>query len=86
MGFQKRIWGAGFSGLDGPLAANIHLSLSNWFQLTERATAQFRWETFNTTNHTNLRLPAVTLDKSNAGSITKTNDSRVMQFGLRLEF
>ena len=61
-------------------------SLSKWFQLAERAKAQFRWETFNTTNHTNLNLPAVNLDKSNAGTITKAKAARVMQLGLRLEF
>jgi hypothetical protein len=64
----------------------MNLALSKQFQISERAKAQFRWETFNTTNHTNFQLPADTLDKSNAGSIIKANASRVMQVGLRLQF
>ena len=81
-----RYGNSGRNILDGPNAANINLSLSKWFQLAERAKAQFRWETFNTTNHTNFNLPAVNLDKSNAGTITKAKAARVMQLGLRLEF
>ena len=81
-----RYGNSGRNILDGPGSANINLSLSKWFQLAERAKAQFRWETFNTTNHTNLNLPAVNLDKSNAGTITKAKAARVMQLGLRLEF
>jgi hypothetical protein len=72
--------------LDGPGAINMNLALSKQFQFSERAKAQFRWETFNTTNHTNFQLPADALDKSNAGSIIKANASRVMQVGLRLQF
>ena len=81
-----RYGNSGRNILDGPNAANINLSLSKWFQLAERAKAQFRWETFNTTNHTNLNLPNVTLDKANAGTITKAKAARVMQLGLRVEF
>jgi outer membrane receptor protein involved in Fe transport len=81
-----RYGNSGRNILDGPNSANINLSLSKRFQLREHVKAQFRWETFNTTNHTNLRLPAVALDKSNAGTITKAKDSRAMQLGLRAEF
>ncbi len=59
---------------------------SKWFQNHERAKAQFRWETFNTTNHSNLNLPAINLDKSNAGTITKAKAARAMQVGLRIQF
>jgi hypothetical protein len=72
--------------LDGPGSVNMNLALSKWFQIAERAKAQFRWETFNTTNHTNLNLPSVNLDKSNAGTITKAKAARVMQLGMRVEF
>ena len=81
-----RYGNSGRNILDGPGAINMNLALSKQFQLSERAKAQFRWETFNTTNHTNFQLPADALDKSNAGSITKANASRVMQVGLRLQF
>ena len=72
--------------LEGPGAINMNLAFSKQFQIRERLKAQFRWETFNTTNHTNFQLPADTLDKSNAGTITKANASRQMQVGIRLSF
>jgi hypothetical protein len=81
-----RYGNSGRNIIDGPGSANINLSLSKWFQLAERAKTQFRWETFNTANHTNFNLPAVNLDKSNAGTIIKAKGARVMQLGLRLEF
>jgi len=69
--------------LDGPGAIAINLSLSKEFHIRERSRAQFRWETFNVTNHTNLELPNDTLDKANAGTITANKPARVMQLGLR---
>ena len=81
-----RYGNSGRNILDGPGLVNMNLALSKWFQIAERAKAQFRWETFNTTNHTNLNLPSVNLDKSNAGTITKAKAARVMQLGLRVEF
>lgn len=76
--------------LDGPGTININLSLSKEFTVREHNRFQFRWELFNATNHTNLKLPNDTLDKANAGTITSagTNDlpARVMQIGLRYQF
>jgi len=72
--------------LRGPGLVNFDWSLFKNFTVTERFKLQFRWETFNTTNHSNLNLPSVTLDKANAGSITKAKAARVMQFGMRYEF
>jgi outer membrane receptor protein involved in Fe transport len=72
--------------LEGPGSVAINLSLSKTFHIGERARAQFRWEAFNTTNHTNFELPADTLDKSNAGTITAANPARVIQLGLRCTF
>src|ERR1035437_584527 len=81
-----RYGNSGRNILDGPGSTAINISLSKWFQLAERAKAQFRWEAFNTTNPSNLSLPAVNLDKSNAGTITKARAARVMQVGVRYQF
>ena len=81
-----RYGNSGRNILDGPGSANINLSLSKWFRLAERAKAQFRWETFNTTNHTNFNLPAVNMDKSNAGTITKAKGCARDAIGMRYEF
>jgi outer membrane receptor protein involved in Fe transport len=72
--------------LDGPGAINLNLALSRQFHFGERGKVQLRWESFNLTNHSNFQLPADTLDKTNAGTITKANASRNMQLGLRCEF
>jgi hypothetical protein len=72
--------------LDGPGALNINLSLSREFLVREHNRFQLRWEAFNMTNHANLSLPNVNLDKANAGTIIKAKDGRVMQIGLRYQF
>jgi hypothetical protein len=81
-----RFGNSGRNILDGPGTTTINLALSRFFRLGERSRAQVRWETFNTTNHTNFMLPSVTIDKANAGAITKAKAARVMQLGMRLEF
>jgi hypothetical protein len=81
-----RFGSSGRNILDGPGAINLNLALSKQFRFRERGRVQFRWEAFNLTNHTNFQLPAVNIDKSNAGTITNANDARVMQLGLRCDF
>jgi hypothetical protein len=81
-----RYGNSGRNILDGPGAINMNLSLSKNFYIRERQRLQFRWETFNTTNHTNFNLPADAIDKANAGTITKAKASREMQLGLRYQF
>jgi len=72
--------------LDGPGTIAINLALSKSFYIRERSRAQFRLETFNVTNHSDLDLPNATLDKANAGTITGAKASREIQLGLRYEF
>jgi hypothetical protein len=81
-----RFGNSGRNILEGPGATAINLALSKAFRIRERARAQFRWEAFNVTNHTNFNLPSDTLDKSNAGAITGNKPARVMQLGLRCDF
>ncbi|HEX2522956.1 MAG TPA: hypothetical protein VHP35_12615, partial [Terriglobia bacterium] len=53
--------------------------------LSENTTLEFRWETFNLFNNTNLDTPANTADSAIAGQITAIEGTmRRMQFGLRL--
>jgi len=81
-----RFGNSGRNILDGPGTVAINLALAREFRIGERSRAQFRWETFNFTNHTNLSLPNVALDKANAGTIIKNKPARVMQLGLRYQF
>ncbi len=81
-----RFGNSGRDILDGPGTIAMNLALSKEFRIRERSRAQFRWETFNVSNHSNLQLPNVTLDKANAGTIIKNKPARVMQLGLRYQF
>jgi hypothetical protein len=72
--------------LEGPNTLNINLSLSRDFHIGERNRIQFRFETFNVTNHANFQLPADALDKANAGTITSAKSQRNLQLGLKYAF
>jgi hypothetical protein len=81
-----RYGNSGRNILNGPGTTSVNLAFSRFFRIGEKSRAQIRWETFNTTNHSNFSLPATALDKSNAGMITKAKAARVMQIGARYEF
>lgn len=81
--------GASRNSIRGPNLASADWALNKSFSLTERARLQFRWETFNAFNRTNLGLPNNSVDTGTAGLITSlasgpTLGMRRMQFGLRL--
>jgi len=90
---------AGFYGnlgrntLIGPGLANMDLSITKRFRITERISAQFRTEAFNIVNHANFAIPVQrtvftsTGPSGSAGRITTTATSaRQLQLGLRLMF
>ena len=81
-----RFGNAGRNIVDGPGQINLNVAVVRNFRVKERGNVQFRWESFNATNHTNLRLPVNNLSLANAGTITGANNSRSMQFGLRFQF
>ena len=63
------------------------MSLFKNFTVTERFRAQFRWESFNTFNHTQFGSANLTMTNTNFGKITSTRvGPRRMQLGLRLTF
>jgi hypothetical protein len=84
---------AGRDILTAPGLANLDASLFKTTQLTERMNLQFRAEFFNLTNRTNLSIPSTTVllpdgtPAGSAGKISRTsNQSRQIQFGLKLSF
>jgi len=81
-----RFGNSGRGILDGPGTFNLNASLSRRFRFSDTKALQFRWETFNLTNHTNLNLPETKVDILSGGTITGAKSPRVMQLGLRLEF
>jgi hypothetical protein len=73
----------------GPHLFNTDASLSKRFVFTERVSAQFRAELFNTFNHVNLGQPNAQVDSPTAGqifAIANLSQMRKWQLGLRLQF
>ena len=91
---------AGFRGntgrntIIGPGLANVDFSLFKKFSMTERASVQFRFETFNLLNRANFQPPSfpALFDRTlralpNPGRITGTvTSARQLQLGLRLSW
>jgi TonB dependent receptor len=78
----------------GPGMFSVNLSLFKTFRVTERLRTEFRVETFNALNHTNLLDPSQTFSPNrqglntnpNFGRITTASPARRWQFGLRMSW
>jgi TonB dependent receptor len=78
---------AGRNILRGPNFISADWALFKDFRLTEKTQLEFRWETFNAFNNTNLANPASQSDTPSAGQIfglCSGCSMRQMQFGLKL--
>ena len=85
-GNRLRIVGnAGRNTYQQPGIANWDSSLFKTFRLTERFNAQFRWETFNSFNHTQFGSANTNTQSPTFGAITGTRvGARRMQLGLKI--
>jgi hypothetical protein len=70
----------------GPGLEEFDLSLQKQLQLRESARLQFRAEAYNLFNHPNFNIPNRAAFTANFGSISSTQDSRQLQFALKLAF
>ena len=70
----------------GPGSQEFDLSLQKDIRLTEAAGLQFRAEAYNLFNRTNLNTPNRIAFSPNFGSISSAQDSRQLQFAVRLAF
>ena len=62
-------------------------SLSKKFHFAERKSLDFRWETFNTFNHTNpICCASTSFASTSFNLIRSTRDPRIMQLGMKLSF
>ncbi len=78
---------AGRNSLRGPRLFTADWSLAKNFKIRESMNMQFRWETFNVFNVTNLALPDGNVDDGTAGQIFDVaSPMRNMQFGLRFSW
>jgi hypothetical protein len=65
---------------------NWNIAAFKAFQVKENVRFEFRAETFNTFNHTQLGGPSTSVTASNFGQITSTNPPRVIQLGAKFLF
>jgi hypothetical protein len=73
--------GPGFYNIDTAVLKNFKMPWS------ENQRLQFRWESYNATNHNAFGLPNAVITSSSFGQITTSSTTpRVMQFALRYEF
>jgi outer membrane receptor protein involved in Fe transport len=80
---------AGRSIIEAPGLMNLDLALLRSFRTTESSRVEFRWETFNTTNHTNFLLPGLSFSVpqiASFGVITSALESRNMQIAVKFYF
>lgn len=70
--------------ITGPEFRNWDLSLERHARLTERTNLVFRADFFNLTNHPNFDRPGLIFGTSNFGKISSAQNSRQIQFSLRL--
>jgi hypothetical protein len=70
----------------GPGLTQFDCSIEKAFGLTERMKLHFRAEAYNLFNHPNFNIPNRIAFTPNFGKISSAQDSRQLQFGLRLAF
>ena len=72
--------------ITGPGLAASDASLERRFRLTERFNTVFRAEFFNLTNHPNFDRPGLIVGTTQFGMISAADNSRQIQFSLRLNW
>ncbi len=79
---------SGRNAYRGPNYTTLDMGLLKNFPITERVKGVFRFEVFNSLNHTNLQLPSNTFSSASftTNQITSSYDPRILQFALRVAF
>jgi len=74
------------NGVIGPGLEEFDFSLQKDIAVKEPVRLQFRAEAYNLFNHPNLNIPNRIAFTPNFGSISSAQDSRQLQFALKLLF
>lgn len=78
---------AGRNTIQQPGINNFDMGLFKNFRINERFNTQFRWETFNSFNHTQFGSASLNTASAAFGTITGTRvGPRRMQLGLKIQF
>jgi hypothetical protein len=70
----------------GPGYFNLDAGIHREFAIKERMRLTFRWEMFNTLNHTNFNNPNAVIGTAPAGTISSSLPARSQQVALKLVF
>jgi len=76
----------GRNTLNRPYRTNFNVGLFKSFPIREATSVEFRWETYNTFNHTQFDHVRRSFGASDFLSATDTHDPRIMQFALKFIF
>jgi hypothetical protein len=76
----------GRSALNLPFRTNFDMGLFKRFPIKESIAVEFRWETFNTFNHTQFSTVDGGLGSGTFMMATAAHDPRIMQFALKFIF
>jgi hypothetical protein len=76
----------GRNTLNRPYHTNFNMGLFKSFPIKESTSVEFRWETYNTFNHTQFNHVRRSFGSSDFLTATDTHDPRIMQFALKFIF
>jgi hypothetical protein len=86
LGAYSILGNEGRNVITGPGLASWDMSLQRQARLSERLNLVFRSDFFNMTNHPNFDRPGLIYGTSNFGNISSAENSRQVQFSLRLNW
>ena len=86
LGSNLRRFPIRFSGVRGPTQDRWDFGLIKYFHFSERWRLQFRAETFNAWNHSNLANPNTGVTSGAFGTISSQDPPRSWQGALKLTF
>ncbi len=72
--------------LIGPGYRNMDFSATKNFKINESMGVEFKFESYNATNHPNWNPPSTSLTSTQYGRITSARDMRTNQFALKFNF
>ncbi len=84
--FPYRYGSSTRNDLTGPGYRNMDFSATKLFRINESMNMEFKFESYNATNHPNWNPPSTSLTSTQYGRITSARDMRINQFALKFNF
>jgi hypothetical protein len=84
--FPYRYGNSTRNSLIGPGVANMDFSATKNFRINESMGVEFKFESYNASNHPNWNTPSTSLNSTQYGRITSARDMRINQFALKFNF